>query len=75
VGPYPLSPRGQADFTRDLVAWGARTGHLSGVRPWAPDFVGQVWGAMSFFDLQGRTAVARPGLDAIASGLRIVGRG
>jgi arabinogalactan endo-1,4-beta-galactosidase len=75
VKPYPRSPQGQADFTRDLVAWGVKTGHLSGVRPWAPDLVGPGWGAMSFFDLQGKTAVARPGLDAIADGLRVAGRG
>jgi hypothetical protein len=30
---------------------------------------------MSFFDLQGKTAVARPGLDAIADGVRVAGRG
>jgi len=71
---YPVSPQGQADFTRDLVAWGAKTGHLAGLRPWAPDFAGPVWGAMSFFDLKDKTATARPGLDAITRGLTLSGR-
>src|SRR5207253_8690146 len=71
---YPVSPQGQADFTRDLVAWGAKTGHLAGLRPWAPDFAGPVWGAMSYFDLQEKRAVARPGLDATTRGLRLAGR-
>jgi arabinogalactan endo-1,4-beta-galactosidase len=68
VKGYPLSPEGQADFIRDLVAWGAGTGTLSGIRPWAPDLAGTPWGPMSFFEFDGKTATARPALNAIAEG-------
>ena len=71
---YPVSPQGQADFTRDLVRWAASTGHVAGIRPWAPDFAGPVWGGMSYFELHEKTAVAGPGLDAIARGLQLAGR-
>jgi len=70
VEGYPLTPEGQAAFTRDLVAWGAQSGVLSGIRPWAPDLAGPGWGPMSFFDLKGKTAIARPGLEAIVDSLR-----
>jgi hypothetical protein len=66
---YPISPEGQAALTRDLVAWGARTGALSGVRTWSPDAVGGGWGPMCLFELKGAIAVARPGLDAVRTGL------
>lgn len=74
VSPYSISPQGQSDFTRDLVAWGAATGHMAGIRPWAPDLVVPGWGEMSFFDLRGKTATARSGLDAISAGLAIAGK-
>jgi len=64
VAGYPLSPRGQADFIRDLVAWGVHTGLLSGIRPWAPDLAGHGWGPMSMFGRNGKIAVARPALGA-----------
>jgi len=67
---YAVSPEGQANITRDVVAWGLKTGYLAGVRPWAPDFVGLGWGAMTYFDLQDKKAVARPGLEALREGLR-----
>ena len=67
---YALNSEGQAAFTRDLVAWGVETGVLSGIRPWAPDLIVPVWGPMSLFALDGKTATARPALDAIAAGLR-----
>jgi arabinogalactan endo-1,4-beta-galactosidase len=70
VKGYPLSPEGQANFIRDLVAWGARTGILSGIRPWAPDLAGTPWGPMSFFEFDPKTATARPALDAIMEGTR-----
>ena len=31
VAGYPLSPRRQADFIRDLVVWGVHTGLLPGI--------------------------------------------
>jgi len=68
VKGYPLTGEGQANFIRDLAAWGARTGVLSGIRPWAPDLAGTPWGPMSFFDFKGKTATARPALSAIAEG-------
>lgn len=70
VEGYPLTSEGQAAFTRDLVAWGAQSRVLSGIRPWAPDLVMTPgWGPMSFFAINGKTASARPGLDAVADGL------
>lgn len=68
VKGYPLTPQGQADFFRDLAAWGVQTGVLSGIRPWAPDIPGTPWGPMSFFDIHGKSAGARPALNAIAEG-------
>ena len=71
VNPYPISRAGQADFLRDLARWGAATGHLAGIRPWAPEIVVPAWLAMSLFDLDGTVATARPGLDSIARGLEL----
>jgi len=68
VKGYPLSPEGQADFIRDLVAWGASTGIMSGIRPWAPDLAGTPWGPMSFFEFDANRAAARPALDSIMQG-------
>ena len=70
VKGYPLSPEGQANFIRDLVAWGVGTGVLSGFRPWAPDIPGTPWGPMSFFEIDGKVAIARPALNAIMEGTR-----
>jgi arabinogalactan endo-1,4-beta-galactosidase len=67
---YPLTPEGQANFIRELVAWGVGTGVLSGIRPWAPDLAGTAWGPMSFFETDGKSATARPALDAITAGVR-----
>jgi hypothetical protein len=66
VKGYPQSAEGQAKFLHDLVTWGRETGVLSGIRPWAPELAAPGWGPMSFFALDGKTAVARPALDAIA---------
>lgn len=63
---YPVSRDGQAKLARDLVDWGVQSGHLSGVRPWAPDLVLPGWAEMSCFDLDGRKAGARPSLEAFA---------
>jgi hypothetical protein len=61
---YPLSPSGQAAFARDLVQWGAENG-VTGIRPWAPDFLGE-WEPMSLFDDDAAsfTATAKPALSA-----------
>ena len=67
---YPLTPQGQSDLTRDITQWGAKTGLLTGLRPWAPSLCTLGWGPMSCFDLRGKLAVARPSLDAMAQGLR-----
>jgi hypothetical protein len=66
---YPLSADGQARLTADLVAWGARTGALAGVRQWSPESCDGGWAPMSLFDLAGKTASARPSLDAVRRGL------
>jgi arabinogalactan endo-1,4-beta-galactosidase len=70
VPGYPLTSEGQARFVRDLAAWGAASGVLSGMRPWAPDLIAPAWGPMSFFHFDGNGAAARPALDAIAEGAR-----
>jgi len=70
VEGYPCTPAGQASFLRDLVSWGARDGLLSGVRPWAPDYVGEGWQGMALFDAPvDGVALARPGLAAVTEGL------
>jgi arabinogalactan endo-1,4-beta-galactosidase len=70
IAGYPLSAGGQTKFIRDLVAWGAGTGVLSGIRPWAPDVAVSGWGPMSFFELDGKTASARPAIQAVVEGAR-----
>jgi arabinogalactan endo-1,4-beta-galactosidase len=70
VPGYPQTPEGQAAFVRDLVTWGRATGTLSGLRPWAPDLPVPGWGPMSFFELSGTSAAARPVLDAFSEGTR-----
>ena len=70
VKGYPLTPQGQAGFIRDLAAAGGRrSGVLSGIRPWAPDLAGPGWAPMSFFEVSGKTASARPALGAMAEGV------
>jgi hypothetical protein len=70
VKDFPLTPEGQANFIRDFVAWGVKSGTLSGIRPWAPDLAAPGWAPMSFFQLDGKTARARQALDAILEGMR-----
>ena len=65
VAGYSQTPEGQAQFLRDLVAWGAREKVLSGVRPWAPDLAMPGWAPMALFQRDGRIATARPALDAL----------
>ena len=74
VGPaVPQRERGVVE--RELervpgVAWGARDGLLSGIRPWAPDYVGEGWQGMALFDAPvDGVALARPGLAAVTEGL------
>jgi hypothetical protein len=71
VEGYPISVEGQAAFLHDLVAWGGGNGTLSGIRPWAPDFVGSGWQPMALFDAPVvGVANARAGLSSIQQGLR-----
>jgi arabinogalactan endo-1,4-beta-galactosidase len=70
---YPQTPDGQARFMHDLAAWGAESGLLSGIRPWAPDLAGPGWGPMSLFSVEGTVATARASLDAIAQGVKAHG--
>jgi hypothetical protein len=70
VNGYPLTPQGQHDFTRDLVEWGYTSGQLAGLRPWAPDYcTNSGWTPMSWFDVSGATATAKPALHAIQAAL------
>jgi hypothetical protein len=73
VPGYPIDPVGPYRFYRDLVAWGAGSGLLSGIRPWAPDYASGNWQPMSHFAAEGTLAVAAPVLDAIADGLAEAG--
>ena len=70
---YSVSAQGQADLTRDLAFWGARSGLLSGIRQFAPDGVIGPWAPLSLFDLKDHKAAARPALSAVADGLRLAG--
>jgi len=69
LAQYPLTPQGQADLLRHLASWGSGAG-VSGIRPWAPETAVPGWMPFALFGLEGKTAVARPGLGAIAEGLR-----
>jgi arabinogalactan endo-1,4-beta-galactosidase len=64
---YPLTPSGQADFYRDFTKWAPVAG-VSGVRPWAPETVVPGWDPFALFQLDGKTAVARPALKALREG-------
>jgi hypothetical protein len=66
---YPLTPEGQADLLHDLAAWGVKHG-VSGIRPWAPEVAVPGWEGFALFSQQGKMIVARPGLGAIARGVR-----
>lgn len=69
VPGYPQTEAGQHDFTRDLVAWGTASGHLAGIRPWAPDFCTSEWQPMSWFTPAANTTSAKPALHAITDAL------
>ncbi|MET7896577.1 glycosyl hydrolase 53 family protein [Streptomyces mirabilis] len=66
---YPQTQQGEYEFLRDLTAWGASTGHLAGMRPWAPDYCTAGWQPMSHFTVSGALGTAEPVLDSIADGL------
>lgn len=75
VDDNPCTPQGQADFTRDLVAWGVGEKLIAGIRPWAPDYVGGGWQGMAMFDAPiDQVASARPSLYAIEKGLKLAAR-
>jgi hypothetical protein len=65
VSGYPQTAEGQADFLRDLVAWGKSEKLLSGIRPWAPDLAMPGWAPMSLFEREGKAAKPRPAMDAL----------
>jgi arabinogalactan endo-1,4-beta-galactosidase len=69
LGHYPLTPQGQADVLRDLAGWGIAH-RVSGIRPWAPDTPVAAWDSFALFRSEGKLAIARPGLSAIAEGTR-----
>jgi hypothetical protein len=72
VDGYPISAEGQGRFLRDLVAWGASSGAISGIRPWAPDYVDGGWAGMALFEAASdKVAIARPALSAIQDGLAL----
>ena len=76
VEGYPTTPQGQADFLRDLTEWGVRSDTLSGIRPWAPDYVGSGWQNMALFGAPEHGIVRpRPSLRSIQDGLKIARRG
>jgi hypothetical protein len=66
---YPITDRGQHDYVRDVAHWGMRTGDISGIRPWAPDYCLGGWSSMSFFRKAGKRATAKPVLSAMQEGL------
>jgi len=70
IEKYGLNEADQYAFNRDLIAWGAQAGCLAGYRPWAPDLcVGAGWAPMSWFDQQGKLAMAKPVMRAFEDGL------
>lgn len=68
---YPQDEAGQHAFIRDLVAWGASSGRLAGVRPWAPDLCtpSSHWAPMSFFTAGTHRARPKTVLGSIGQGL------
>lgn len=56
---YELTPEGQSNILRELILWGRENG-VSGIRPWAPDFIEPVWESMSFFEINNKKAVEKP---------------
>ncbi len=71
VEKYPITPEGQAGILRDLAEWGSAVA-LTGIRPWAPDAPVPGWAPMALFSRDEKTAMARPGLGAIAEGRKSI---
>jgi hypothetical protein len=67
VAGYPQTDQGQADFIRDLIAWGKSERVLSGIRYWAPDLAVSQWAPMALFHSENKVAKARAALDAFRS--------
>jgi len=67
---YPMSEDGQAAMLADITSWGLPNG-LSGIRPWAPEGVLDLWRPLALFDLPDVTmkAVARKAIDSMSYGL------
>jgi hypothetical protein len=63
---YPFDTTNQDQIFRDFVTSGIQGGWLSGMRPWGPDSALGTWGPMSFFDVSGSTASAKPAIDAVS---------
>jgi len=75
VAGYPISPEGQHTFVRDLARWGVQSGHLSGIRLWAPDYCTGGWQPMSCFSMPvDGVATAKPVLDAVDDGVDLARR-
>ena len=72
VPSYPIGEESQYRFLRDLMDWGLSTGTLSGIRPWAPDFVSSGWESMAMFGSPvAGIATARASLGAMRESVEI----
>lgn len=61
VPGYTMDEAGQRAFTRDLIQWGVTSGHLAGIRPWAPDFCdNSAWLPMAWFHGSPSPATPKP---------------
>lgn len=68
---YARDTQGQYAYIRDIAQWAAKTGNISGIRPWAPDYwIDAGWRNISFFQPAAHGAVAVPALSAIQDGVR-----
>ena len=69
------SGEGQYAFVRDLAEWGVTSGHLSGIRLWAPDYCTGGWQPMSCFSVPADgVATAKPVIDAVDDGVDLARR-
>lgn len=65
---YALTADGQCRYLQDLVSFATRSGAISGIRPWGPDYCATAggWEPMSLFHTDG---TAKPALMAIQAAL------